>query len=324
LQLASRWPSVLLAGWALVAALMLGRLAWSYGYVRWLQRTATPLGAAWQQRAARLTGSRRARVYASNETQVPIAIGLWRPAILIPDPLLDQLTQAELDHIVLHEWAHIRRRDQWTNCAHELAQALFFFHPAVWFIGRALRLEREIACDDSVVGATGAPVPYAGCLAKLVELNSCPPVSLSPGAAGDVRLLFRRVERLLHRQETPRFSAVRFAAASALLVASAAFVAPRLPALVDIPGPSLALREPRPAIEAGRRALVSEERIRAANILMETAAERLASADRMLRAARQQVRMAGQIAQGASGAAVSRVACQQPAGQPGQTNLNKI
>jgi Zn-dependent protease with chaperone function len=262
-------------------------------------------------------------VRASQETPVPAAVGLWSPAILIPSALLDQLSPADLDRIVLHEWAHIRRRDNWTNFAQELLQAVLFFHPAVWCIGRSLGFERELACDDSVVSATGEPVPYAGCLARLVELNSCPPVSLSPGAAGDARDLFHRVERLLHWNVSSRFSARGFAAACLLLLAGA-LAARQTPAVVNIPAPTLALHALHPAIEASRQALVSEDRIRTANILLETAEQRLASANRMMRAARQQVRLAEQIAQAAPGAPVSRVACQQPAAPPAAPNMNKI
>jgi beta-lactamase regulating signal transducer with metallopeptidase domain len=322
IHLSANWPILLLAAWGVVAAVMLGRLLWSYGYVAWLARTSAPLDALWQERAARLTGSARVRIRGSHETEVPVVIGFRRPAILIPSELLDRLSDAELDQIVLHEWAHIRRRDQWTNGVLELLQALFFFHPAVWCIGRALRLEREIACDDSVVAATGQPISYAGCLAKLVELHSCPPVSLSPGAAGDARHLFHRVERLLDWHGTAGFSALRLAAASALLLAAVMY-AKQLPQFIDIPAPALALQAPRPAIEASRRTLLVEERIRAAGILMETATERLASADRILRAAKQQMRLANRIVPGAATVPVSQVTCPQT-GAASLPKLNKI
>jgi beta-lactamase regulating signal transducer with metallopeptidase domain len=323
IHLSAGWPILLAGAWAVMAALLLGRLAWSYGYVRWLAQTSTPLDSSWQQRAVQLTGSNRVRVRGSSETPVPVVIGLRRPAILIPQSLLGELTAPEMDQIMLHEWAHIRRRDHWTNYLLELAQALFFFHPAVWWIGRAMRLEREIACDDSVVQATGAPIPYAGCLAKLVELNSCPPVSLSPGAAGDGRDLFRRVERLLAWSGATGFSALRFAAAALVLMAAAAF-SRQTPDFIDIPAPAIALHTPRPAIEASRQAIVAEERIRRADILIETAAARAAFAERMLRAANQQMRLAVQVAQGSAPSPLSRVVCQQPAGASAKQNLNKI
>jgi hypothetical protein len=109
-----------------------------------------------------------------------------------------------------------------------------------------------------------------------------------------------------------------------LLLLAGALTARQTPALVNIPAPTLALNAPHPAIEASRQSLVSEDRIRTANILLETAEQRLASANRLMRAARQQVRLAEQIAQAATGAPVSRVACQQPAAAPAAPNMNKI
>jgi hypothetical protein len=114
----------------------------------------------------------------------------------------------------------------------------------------------------------------------------------------------------------------RFAAAAGLLLAAAIY-APQLPAWIDVPGPTLALQAPRPAIEAARRTLVVEERIRAANILMDTAQERLASADRIMRAAKQQMRLAVRIAQGSAPVPVSRVACEQTGPVP-VPKLSKI
>jgi BlaR1 peptidase M56 len=296
-------PVLLLGAWALIAAVLLGRLIWSYGYVAWLARTSAPLDQARHPRA-------RLRIRTSRETEVPIVVGFLQPAILIPSALLDQLNPAELHQIVLHESAHIRRLDHWTNALLELVQALFFFHPAIWCIANKLRLERELACDDAVVTATSDPVSYAGCLARLAELHS---FTLSPGAAGDARHLFRRVNRLLDWRSAAGFSAARFAAASALLLAAALY-ARQLPQWIDIPAPMLALQSPRPAIESSRRTLLAEERIRAANILMDTAQQRLASADRILRQARQQMRLAVQTAQGITPppVPVSRVNGSQP------------
>jgi hypothetical protein len=303
IHLPAAWPVALLTAWAAIAAVLLGRLAWSYGYVRWLAYRSTP--ADYLGRNVRL----------SLEASVPMVIGLLRPAILVPRALLADFSAGELEQILLHERAHIRRGDHWTNYALELAQALFFFQPAVWWIGRELRLHREIACDDAVVHATGEPVPYAGCLAKLVELSACPPVSLSPGASGDGRDLFQRVERLLAWSGAAGFSARRFASASLLLMA-AALGFQRMPALIDIPAPSLALAAPRPDIEASRQRLVTEERLQRADILMETA-------QRMIREADRQMRKAVRIAQGSVAAPWSPVACRQPAASP-LPQLNKI
>jgi len=78
---------------------------------------------------------------------VPTAIGFFQPAVIVPAWTLRELSAEELHSVLLHELAHLRRWDDWTNLAQELVGALFFFHPAVWRIGSRLSLEREMACD---------------------------------------------------------------------------------------------------------------------------------------------------------------------------------
>jgi hypothetical protein len=92
-----------------------------------------------------------------------------KPRILIPDWAWRDLHVEELKVILLHELAHFRRWDDWTNLAQKLVRALFFFHPAVWWIEKRLSLEREIACDDAVLAKTGNPRAYAECLVSLAE-----------------------------------------------------------------------------------------------------------------------------------------------------------
>jgi bla regulator protein blaR1 len=312
LSLSPDWAWTLAGVWSVMAAVLLARLAWSYGYIRWLARTATLLEPADQRRAAALTGSARFRLYSSHETSVPIVIGLLRPVILLPRGLADRLAPAEIDQIILHEWAHVRRLDHWTNLALELIKALFFFQPAVWWIARRLVLQREIACDDAVVAITRAPLPYAGCLARLAELSSCPPARLAPGAVGDGKTLFHRVERLLDWREE-EFPFRRVAAAAVVLIAAMG-LCKQAPALVRVSAPEpLAIRAPQPAIEAHRREIMAEVRAQAADIMMANAQRRMREADRILR-------MAAVFAHEAS-VRVSRAAA--PKCPPAQ-NLNKI
>jgi beta-lactamase regulating signal transducer with metallopeptidase domain len=80
----------------------------------------------------------------------------------------------------LHELAHLRRYDDWTNLAQKLVKALFFFHPAVWWIEKQVSLEREMACDDAVLAETASPRAYAECLAHLAEKTAS---SAKSGAA---------------------------------------------------------------------------------------------------------------------------------------------
>ena len=88
---------------------------------------------------------------------------------MIPDWALIELSSSELNQVVLHELAHLRRWDDWTNLAQQIIRALLFFHPAVWWIGKKAELEREMACDDAVLAETESPRAYAECLAHLAE-----------------------------------------------------------------------------------------------------------------------------------------------------------
>src|SRR5208282_5537471 len=74
-----------------------------------------------------------------------------------------------LNVVLLHEFAHLRRWDDWTNLIQKMVRALFFFHPAVWWIENRLAVEREMACDDAVLAETANPHGYASCLVSLLE-----------------------------------------------------------------------------------------------------------------------------------------------------------
>jgi len=89
--------------------------------------------------------------------------------VVLPSWTLRELPTEELRIILLHEFAHIQRHDDWTNLLQKILRAVFFFHPAVWWIDRRLSLEREMACDDAVIAQTANPRGYAECLVALLE-----------------------------------------------------------------------------------------------------------------------------------------------------------
>ncbi len=140
-------------------------------------------------------------VAVSPEIATPMAAGLRHPAILIPAALLTELDSDELDQIGLHETAHLARRDDFALIAQRVIEAMFALHPVVRWIARRIDLEREIACDDFVVTATGRPRPYAQCLTRVVELAGGSRESLIAAAATEEPShLARRVEMLLDKK----------------------------------------------------------------------------------------------------------------------------
>src|SRR5206468_7510728 len=103
----------------------------------------------------------------SGLVQVPIVIGCLRPVILLPAGTLSGLTPAQLEAILAHELAHVRRHDYLVNAAQCVLETLMFYHPVVWWISHCIREEREHCCDDLVVQVCGDRLAYAKALASL-------------------------------------------------------------------------------------------------------------------------------------------------------------
>ena len=121
------------------------------------------------ERRAKSARSSSITVSTSDCVRVPAAIGFWKRTIILPAWTLRDLPPEDLNVILLHEFAHLRRGDDWTNLIQKVVRALFFFHPAVWWIENRLSVEREMACDDAVLAETSNPHGYATCLVSLLE-----------------------------------------------------------------------------------------------------------------------------------------------------------
>ena len=98
---------------------------------------------------------------------MPTVIGWLKPVVLLPASALAGLTPRQLEAILAHELAHIRRHDYLVNLLQTLVETLLFYHPAVWWLSRRIRVERENCCDDLAVSLCGDPVAYAAALADL-------------------------------------------------------------------------------------------------------------------------------------------------------------
>jgi uncharacterized protein YjbI with pentapeptide repeats/beta-lactamase regulating signal transducer with metallopeptidase domain len=197
--------------WALVTLAMLVRLAVNLWRLERLKTDALPLPVDYRDRLSRWTaaekGGRDVRLCICDRIEVPVAVGLFDSMILIPQHLLETLSQEEMDQIMLHELAHLRRADDWTNGLQRVIQSLFFFNPAVLFIAQQLDVEREVACDDWVVHETREVRPYATCLTKMAEVTAWPHRAMAaPGVFVTRRGLSVRVERLLRAGRNVRTS----------------------------------------------------------------------------------------------------------------------
>ena len=201
-------PAAIEILWVLLSLVMLARLADGYRELRRLKSGATPAPDRWELRLRRLCAlngvRRQTRLLISRQVAGPVSIGFLDPAILIPRAFLETLSDSELDHIVMHELAHLRRRDDWTNLAQRLIEAMLPIQPAVYWLSHRMSLEREMACDDWVIAATGTAKPYAASLTKVAELSHFGPAGmLVAGAAENKSQLLRRVHHMLDRTRNP-------------------------------------------------------------------------------------------------------------------------
>ena len=233
--------------WAVGASLLLFRLGvglWRVGHFR---RNCSELDLAGLDPAiARMVrdfeSSRRVRLYVSSSATVPAAIGFFRPAIVFPAWLLPQLSSDEIKIILLHELAHLRRRDDWTNLAQKFVKAVFFFHPAVWWIENRLTLEREMACDDMVLAQTASARAYASSLISFAEkLQGGRGLALAQALVGRMHQMSQRLAQILdakrpNRSAVSRPALVLIVAMITLAVAAAPYTPPVV-AFQTQPGP---------------------------------------------------------------------------------------
>ena len=162
--------------WCLGVGLLSLRLLQGYWSVRSVRsREVRPMDPAWRERLAelqrRLSMSRPVLLFESALIQVPVVIGWLRPMILVPASSLSGLTPQQLELILAHELAHIRRHDHWVNLLQVLIETLLFYHPAVWWISHDIRAERELCCDDLAVATCGNRLAYARALTTLEGLR---------------------------------------------------------------------------------------------------------------------------------------------------------
>jgi len=204
LDVAPDWTmAALVILWSVWCACSLLRATWSLLALRRFRRRAEPMPAR-HERALRLWAARRASGRAatlrvSRDVATAGVFGFHPPIIALSPTALAVLSSADLDRVVAHEHAHVQRRDDVGRVLLVAIQAVFGLHPAVWWIGRAIDFEREIACDDWVLALTGDGPRYARCLTTLARVSPAQGWSLAPGVSLATRRLKMRVTRLLDR-----------------------------------------------------------------------------------------------------------------------------
>ena len=184
---ASRLPDLLVGVWLLgvVTSLLWWYLRWRR--VRRMVRLATP---------ANLKGP--LRVVNGPEAFEPGVFGIFRPVLLLPEGIADRLSPEQLQAVLAHELSHVQRRDNLTMAMHMFVEALFWFHPAVWWIKSRLLDEQERACDEEVLRLGSEPMAYAESLLKVCEFYVESPLPCVSGMTGSD--LKERVGRIMRNQ----------------------------------------------------------------------------------------------------------------------------
>jgi beta-lactamase regulating signal transducer with metallopeptidase domain len=145
----------------------------------------------------RIGSDRRIKLAESALARIPMTIGYFKPVILLPLGTLSGVPPQQIDAILLHELAHILRKDYLLNIIQSVIELLFFYHPVTWWLSGLIRQEREHICDDLAIGVNQDHLNYIKALTTMEELNSKSPLLASALLGSKKRLLFR-VKRLLN------------------------------------------------------------------------------------------------------------------------------
>lgn len=196
----------IVVAWASCVVLLALRMA---AGVLWVRRAAAHEAhdPAWQARLDRLAAkyglARQVRLRLVADLASPVTAGWWRPVVLVPASLVTTMPPHLLEALLAHELAHVRRHDYLVNLLQNMVEALLFYHPAVWWLSRRIRAERELIADDIAARQLGEPRRLALALSELEKLQFSTPQHLAQAANGGD--LMTRIKRLV-RPETQALS----------------------------------------------------------------------------------------------------------------------
>lgn len=220
----------LVAVWLGGVVLLATRALWQWHRLQTLLRAAQAPGAQWQDTLIRLSrrlGLRRpVKLFCSAQAITPMLIGWIKPAILLPASLLSGFPPQQVELIIAHELAHVRRWDYLANLFQVIVETVLFYHPVVHWISRDVRDAREECCDDLVLhsSSTDMALPYARALAGLEELR-LDLGTVAPALGADGGVLIARIRRIVGvaemAQPAPRNYAVPLLLAAAVLLGMA-------------------------------------------------------------------------------------------------------
>jgi bla regulator protein BlaR1 len=209
------WPAPLAAVWLAGVLLLAVRWGRAWFELHRLRRAARPLPIAFP-----------IPVLETSSTVEPGVFGLFRPVLLLPEGLGDRLAPEQLDAVLAHELSHVDAHDNLTGALHVAVATVFWFHPAVWFIGRRLIEERERACDEAVLHQGKRPETYAQGILSICRFYKEAPACAAGVTGADLK---RRIREIMARRVSRRLTVARKA-----LLATAGFAAVSVPVVIGI------------------------------------------------------------------------------------------
>ena len=216
-----RHLTLIVAAWFLGLLFCMARFAAGFVETQKLKRhVSNSHSRIWQNRCDRLSVrldlKKPVRMLASGLVSIPVAIGYFKPVLLFPLGVLSGQPLDQVEALILHELAHIRRRDYLLNIIQSLIEMVFFYHPAAKWISSFIRAEREKCCDDIVLRSSNAPASYAKALAGLVE-DARGGSNVVMAVSREKTGLLDRIKRIFNHSQVRSSSAEGFAAVCILV-----------------------------------------------------------------------------------------------------------
>lgn len=193
--------------WIIGASVLLLRLVGSWIYVQQLKAegirlTESRIQDLFRRIATKLNIHSTVHLFESVRVSTPVVIGFIKPVVLLPVGLATGLTTKQIEAILAHELAHVKRFDYLVNLIQSLVEVVYFFHPALWWLSSRVRVEREHCCDDVAVQVCGDKLAFARALAEVEAFRQSPVLAMA--FASKKGMMLHRVKRVLGITEKPQ------------------------------------------------------------------------------------------------------------------------
>jgi uncharacterized coiled-coil protein SlyX len=200
--------------WLIGAAFLLLRFAAGWIFTERLRFNAhVVMDKEWRARfgviTAKMNISKSIEFRETAKILTPMVIGAFSPVVLIPIGLLSGFSTAQVEAILAHELAHIRRNDYLINMFQSFVEVLFFFHPAIWWLSDRIRAEREHCCDDIALAVCGDKMSLAHALVKVAEWQTAPRMAMAFASQEDLKPYHARLQDLYREREKYTFETER-------------------------------------------------------------------------------------------------------------------